>query len=230
MVDYPSQSQFDRAPEARVPMAKKAVAPQKTNRPQPVVTARQREVFDFLRERIVARGYGPTVREIAQHFGMTSPNAVTCHLKALEKKGLITREAYMSRAIQLTETPEPQAALPLVGQLAPGKPLELLPEPHARLEFVGLFASAVHCCLRVIGRELLSEAIAEGDYLVVRRQTDCRDGELVVVTVDGTLTTVRRYYRETRRIRLESTDRSRPPEFATQVAIIGLLVGVIRQY
>ena len=95
-------------------MAKKGVAKPEA-RPQPAITARQREIFEYLREKIVARGYGPTVREIGQHFGITSPNGVTCHLKALEKKGLISREAYMSRAIQLTETPDPQAALPLAG-------------------------------------------------------------------------------------------------------------------
>lgn len=211
-------------------MAKKGVAKPDPRPQQPTLTARQREIFDFLREKIVARGYGPTVREIAQHFGISSPNGVTCHLKALEKKGLISREAYMSRAIQLTEVPQPQAALPLVANLQVDRPLELLPEPHASLEFTGLFASAAHCCLRVVGNGLLDDAIAEGDCLVVRRQSDCRDGELVLVTLEGGLPTVKRYYRESRRIRLESLNRSKPPQFATRVTIIGIVAGVIRQY
>ena len=210
-------------------MAKKGVA-KPDARPQPAITARQREIFEYLREKIVARGYGPTVREIGQHFGITSPNGVTCHLKALEKKGLISREAYMSRAIQLTETPDPQAALPLVGQLLVGQPLELLPEPHTRPEFAGLFASIAHCCLRVTGHGLQDEMIAEGDYLIVRRQTDCRDGELVLVLLEGTTAAVKRYYRESLRFRLESLNRSKPPTFASKVTIIGLVVGVIRQY
>lgn len=210
-------------------MAKKGVA-KPDARPQPAITARQREIFEYLREKIVARGYGPTVREIGQHFGITSPNGVTCHLKALEKKGLISREAYMSRAIQLTETPDPQAALPLVGQLLVGQSLELLPEPHTRLEFAGLFASIAHCCLRVTGHDLQDEMIAEGDYLVVRRQADCRDGELVLVLLEGTTAAVKRYYRESLRFRLESLNRSKPPTFANKVTIIGLVVGVIRQF
>ena len=211
-------------------MAKKAVARQDSKPAQPVLTARQREVFEFLRERIVARGYGPTVREIGQHFGILSPNGVTCHLKALEKKGLISREAYMSRAIQLTEVPQPQAALPLVGQLIVGQPLELIPEPQTRLEFAGLFASPAHCCLRVTGHGLQDDAITEGDYLVVRRQADCRDGELVLAILDGTQAAVKRFYRESQRIRLESINRSKPPVFATKATIFGLIVGVIRQF
>jgi repressor LexA len=210
-------------------MAKKARARQDQKPAQPTITARQREIFEFLRERIVARGYGPTVREIGDHFGITSPNGVMCHLKALEKKGLISREAYMSRAIQLTEAPQPQAALPLVGQITAGEPLQMLPEPHPRLEFAGLFASATHCCLRVVGHGLADEAILEGDYLVVRRQPDCRDGELVLAILDDTAAAVKRFYRESLRIRLESLNRSKPPVFANRAAIIGLVVGIIRQ-
>ena len=210
-------------------MAKKAASPPKP-KPAQILTARQREIYDFLRERIVARGYAPTVREIGLHFGITSPYGVTCHLKALEKKGLITREASMSRAIQLTESPEPVAALPLVGNLIAGQLLELLPEPHHRLEFGGLFASAAHCCLRITGHALLDESIAEGDYLVVRRQSDCRDGDLVLAILDDTQAAVKRLYRESLRVRLESVNRGKPPIFATRTTIIGLVVGVIRQY
>ncbi len=211
-------------------MAKKAVAKQDSKPPQPAITARQREIYEFLREKIVSRGYGPTVREIGLHFGILSPNGVTCHLKALEKKGLISREAYMSRAIQLTEVPQPQAALPLVGQLIIGQPLELLPAPQTRLEFAGLFASESHCCLRVTGHGLQDDAITEGDYLVVRRQSDCRDGDLVLAILDDTQAAVKRFYRESRQIRLESINRSKPPVFASRATIIGLVVGVIRQY
>lgn len=211
-------------------MAKKAVAKPRPNPKQPAITARQREIFEYLREMIVARGYGPTVREIAQHFGIQSPNGVTCHLKALEKKGLITREAYMSRAIQLTDVPQPQAALPLIGQLIVGQPLELIPEPQTRLEFAGLFASANHCCLRVVGHGLVDDSIVEGDCVVVRRQADCRDGDLVLAILEDVGAVVKRYYRESLQIRLESINRSKPPIFAKRATIVGLVVGVIRQF
>src|SRR5579863_9307063 len=89
------------------------------------LTARQREIYEFLKEKIVKRGYGPTVREIGSEFGIRSPNGVMCHLKALEKKGLITRESHMSRAIQLAE-PLSKMALPLAGRVAAGSPLMAL--------------------------------------------------------------------------------------------------------
>lgn len=211
-------------------MAKQVAAKPEIKPKQPEVTARQREIYEYLRELIVSRGYGPSVREIGQHFGITSPNGVTCHLKALEKKGLISREVSASRAIQLTDAPQPQAALPLIGQLMIGRPLELLPEPYTRLEFASLFASPSHCCLRIVGHGLMDDSMMEGDYLVIRRQADCRDGDLVLaIDVEGQ-TVVKRYYREARRVRLEAINRSRPPTFTQRATIVGLVVGVIRQF
>ncbi|MBM4076719.1 MAG: repressor LexA [Planctomycetes bacterium] len=152
------------------------------------------------------------------------------HLKALEKKGLIAREAGMSRAIQLTEPPQPQAALPLVAHLTSGQPLEILPEPTTRIEFAGLFASKQHCCLRVVGRGFVDDHIVEGDYLAVRKQSDCKDGELVLAIVEGMGPLIKRYYRESHRIRFESLNRSLPPIVVSKPKIFGLVVGVIRQF
>ena len=211
-------------------MAKKGPVRKNESPRQPILTARQREVFEYLRERIVSRGYGPTVRELAQHFDITSPNGVICHLKALEKKGLITREAYISRAIQLTDTPQPQAALPLLGQLTAGQPPTMFPDPPTRLEFAGLFASEAHGCLRIVGHGWVEDHLIEGDYLVIRRQSDCRDGELVLAVLDNHTPAVKRLYRESQRMRLESMNRSQPPVFATKLTILGLVLGVIRQF
>ena len=83
-----------------------------------LLTKRQRAVYDFVRDKIRNRGYGPTVREIGHHFGINSPNGVMCHLKALEKKGMISREPNMSRAIQLVADVEDDKGLPLAGQIA----------------------------------------------------------------------------------------------------------------
>ncbi|MCA9014769.1 MAG: repressor LexA, partial [Planctomycetaceae bacterium] len=84
------------------------------------LTQRQQEIYDFLKDKIINRGYGPTVREIGANFGIRSPNGVMCHLKALEKKGLITRESHMSRAIQLCDHSQKRTRLPLAGQIAAG--------------------------------------------------------------------------------------------------------------
>ncbi len=102
------------------------------------LTNRQREVYDFVRDKIQGRGYGPTVREIGEHFEIRSPNGVMCHLKALEKKGLITRESNRSRAIQLTRESASVGGLPLAGRIAAGVLHEAI-EQHEQVDFAGMF-------------------------------------------------------------------------------------------
>ncbi|WLD13178.1 transcriptional repressor LexA [Planctellipticum variicoloris] len=196
---------------------------------KPALTLRQREIYDFLRDKIVNRGYGPTVREIGLHFGIRSPNGVMCHLKALEKKGLITRESHMSRAIQLCDPPQPRTALPLAGQIAAGQPVLAL-QQEERVDFSGLFNSDDHFCLRVKGESMIDDQIAEGDYVVVRKQTDARDGDIVVALVEGEEATLKRFYRETHRVRLEPRNKGMRPIFSNNVQVLGIVLGVIRQY
>src|SRR5215471_21089513 len=88
------------------------------------LTERQREIYDFIRSKIESRGYGPTVREIGQGFDIRSPNGVMCHLKALEKKGLIKRQGFSARAIQLVDHRRPSYGVPLLGAVAAGSPVE----------------------------------------------------------------------------------------------------------
>jgi repressor LexA len=193
------------------------------------LTERQQEIYDFIRDKIVNRGYGPTVREIGAQFGIRSPNGVMCHLKALEKKGLITRESHMSRAIQLTNPAQPRTSLPLAGVIAAGQPL-LAMQQDERVDFSGLFNSDDHVCLRVKGDSMIDDHISEGDYVVYRRGTEARDGDIVVARVDGDDATLKRYYRETHRVRLEPANKGMKPIFSNRVDVEGVVVGVIRQY
>lgn len=193
------------------------------------LTRRQRDIYDFLRDKIINRGYGPTVREIGLQFGIRSPNGVMCHLKALEKKGLITRESHMSRAIQLNNPPQPKTSMPLAGMIAAGQPLLAL-QQEERVDFSGLFNSSDHFCLRVKGDSMIEDHIAEGDYVIVRKQADCRDGDIVVARIDGDEATLKRYYKETHRVRLEPANKGMKPIFSNKVALEGIVVGVIRQY
>jgi repressor LexA len=194
-----------------------------------LLTPRQREIYDFLKDKIVNRGYGPTVREIGSHFGIRSPNGVMCHLKALEKKGLITRESHMSRAIQLSDQPRRRMSLPLAGQIAAGRPV-LAEEQDEQIDFSGLFETSDHFCLRVKGDSMIDDQIADGDYVVVERQSTCADGDIVVALVDGQDATLKRYFREPHRIRLEPANSSMKPIFSNNVEIMGVVIGVIRQY
>ena len=194
------------------------------------LTERQREIYDFVRDKIVTRGYGPTVRDIGAHFGIRSPNGVMCHLKALEKKGLISREPGKSRAIQLTDPPRMKSELPLVGLVAAGSPV-LAEEQAETIDFSPMFESDEHFCLRVKGDSMIEDHIAEGDFVVVRKQQSARNGEIVVAVVDdGADATLKRFYRETNRVRLQPANASMEPIFADNVAIRGVVTGVIRQY
>jgi len=200
-----------------------------TQMTKPTLTSRQQEIYDFLRERIVTRGYGPTVREIGLRFEIKSPNGVMCHLKALEKKGMISRESHMSRAIQLSNPPQPMTELPFAGQLTIGQQFPTS-NPEERLDFSGLFNSPELCCLRVRGSGLLEDQVVEGDTLVVHRQPTFRDGDLAVVVYEDGATGVRRLYQESNRVRLESARKSDAPQFVSRIVVIGIVVGVIRQF
>ena len=202
---------------------------EKINQPKPTLTARQREIYEFLKDKILNRGYGPTVREIGSQFGIRSPNGVMCHLKALEKKGLITREAHMSRAIQLAESPSNRMTLSLAGQIAAGSPL-LAEEQTERVDFATMFDNEDHFCLKVKGDSMIEDQIADGDYVVVCQQESCTNGDIIVALVDGQDATLKRFYREPDRIRLEPANSSMKPIYTNDVQVLGVVVGVIRKY
>jgi repressor LexA len=196
---------------------------------KPALTSRQKQIYEFLKDKIRNRGYGPTVREIGNQFGIRSPNGVMCHLKALERKGLITRESHMSRAIQLSEAPQAAASLPLSGQIAAGSPV-LAVEESERVDFSDLFTSDDHFCLRVKGDSMIEDQIASGDYVIVRKQETCRDGDIVVALVDGHEATLKRFYRERERVRLEPANSTMKPIYTSHVDVLGVVIGVVRQY
>src|SRR3954467_15606810 len=132
------------------------------------LTPRQREIYNFIRGKIQGRGYGPTVREIGIQFQIKSPNGVMCHLKALQKKGLIHREPNMSRAIQLLDdpTPAPVVGLKLVGRIAAGQPIEAI-EQDEELGFAEWEGADDKFALRVQGNSMIEEHIADGDFVVI---------------------------------------------------------------
>jgi len=198
---------------------------------RPTLTNRQEEVYDFIREKIMNRGYGPTVREIGTAFGIKSPNGVMCHLKALEKKGLITRESYMSRAIQLTDQPQlKRTSLPLAGQIAAGSPT-LAVEDLERVDFASLLDDDEETfCLRVRGDSMIEDQIAEGDYVIVRKTSRAKDGDIVVALVDDDDATLKRFFREDDRIRLQPANKRMKPIYSKNVSILGVVKGVIRDF
>ncbi len=193
------------------------------------LTPRQKEVFEFIRDKIDNRGYGPTVREIGEYFEIASPNGVMCHLKALEKKGLITREPNMSRAIQLTDEAQADRGLPLVGQIAAGSLTEAI-EQAERFEFDDLFPKKKnHFALRVRGDSMIEAAIADGDIVICKKTRTAHKGDIVVAQTDDGEATLKYWYPEANRVRLQPANSSMKPIYSRNVQVLGIVTGVVRK-
>ena len=194
------------------------------------LTERQQAVYVFIREKIRGRGYGPTVREIGRQFGINSPNGVMCHLKALEKKRLITREPNMSRAIRLSAEPLRDTGLPLVGRIAAGVLHEAVQQDE-RFDFSEVFANRDQnlFVLKVEGDSMIEDHIADGDYVIVRRQKTAHKGQIVVALTDENEATLKRWYPEKNRIRLEPANAAMKPIFVKDARVLGIVEGVVRK-
>lgn len=195
------------------------------------LTERQREIYDFIREKIVSRGYGPTVREIGDGFDIKSPNGVMCHLKALEKKGLITREEHSARAIQLVDVAFGSPGLPLLGLVAAGTPTMAVEQADERLDVNELFNGPNHFALKVRGESMIEDSIEDGDFVVIKKQETAPNGETVVAMIDEEVT-LKRFYKEHDRIRLEPANGKMAPIIVgpdSDARVLGVLVGVVRK-
>jgi repressor LexA len=198
-----------------------------------ILTKRQKELYDFLENYIVERGYAPTLEEIGGHFALSSLATVHKHLANLEEKGLIRRRWNFSRAIELTRNQKAGAvALPLLGTVAAGKPIEALEGDDTFVvpeEFIRRNETFV---LRVKGNSMIDDGILAGDYVVVERRPTAENGETVVALVNGEAT-VKRFHREKGgRIRLMPANDAMAPIIAREkdVEVRGVVVAVMRKY
>lgn len=192
------------------------------------LTERQQAVFEFIRDKIKNRGYGPTVREIGEFFKISSPNGVMCHLKALEKKGLILRSPNKSRAIELTtEAQEEEKGVALVGSVAAGL-TNLAFEQRDRIDFGEMFHKKNLFVLEVRGDSMVEAQIADGDYVVVRKQKTAEPGQMVVAQTDEGEATLKYWFPEAGRIRLQPANSSMQPIYVTNAHVVGIVVGVVR--
>ncbi|NNE00085.1 MAG: repressor LexA [Pirellulaceae bacterium] len=191
------------------------------------LTERQQHVYDMIRELIVTRGYGPTVREIGEHFGIKSPNGVMCHLRALERKGLIRRSPNKSRAIELTHAADRNGhSLPLAGMVAAG-PTSLVFGQNDRVDFSEMFFQDDRFILRVSGDSMIDAHITDGDYVIIQKQTTAEPGQMVVAQTP-TGETLKYWYPEGDRIRLQPANANMDPIFVSEATVIGIAVGVVR--
>jgi repressor LexA len=206
-----------------------------------MLTERQQEIWNYLVEYVDSHGYPPTVREIGERVGLASPSTVHAHLANLERAGLLRRDPTKPRALELIgrERSEPAPAvaegaalsLPLLGEIAAGGPLlaeqnieEYLPMPKStKGDFL----------LRVKGESMIEAGILDGDLVIVQRAQDARNGEIVVALVgddeSADQATVKTFYRERGRIRLQPENASMEPIYGEHVQILGRVVGVFRE-
>jgi repressor LexA len=207
-----------------------------------VLTARQQEIWNFLVEYVDRHGYPPTVREIGERVGLASPSTVHAHLANLERAGLLRRDPTKPRALELigrekrevepaAEDARDVARLPLVGQIAAGGPL--LAEQNVE-EYVPLPAATKgDFLLRVKGESMIEAGILDGDLVIVQRTQDARNGEIVVALAgddeSADEATVKTFYREQGRVRLQPENSSMEPIYARHVQILGRVVGVFRE-
>lgn len=205
--------------------AREATMPEMTS-----LTRRQREILDFINRKIESRGFPPTIRDIGTAFEIRSPNGVMCHLKALEKKGFISRQGKSARAIQLNHRPTPVNSIPFKGLVAAGAPLAA-EEQEERLEFSELFPSSDVFALRVQGTSMIDEHIQDGDIVIIRNQESVQNGDRVVAQVDGEVT-LKVFQRMKDQIKLVPANDSMEPIVVTpdrDIRILGVLTGVIRR-
>jgi repressor LexA len=202
------------------------------------LTGRQREIWSFLVEYVDRQGYPPTVREIGGAVGLASPSTVHAHLANLERAGLLRRDPTKPRALELVgrdksaqvvtaELPK----LPLLGQIAAGGPL--LAEQNVEDELAVPENLRGDFLLRVKGESMIDAGILDGDVVVVRSAQDARDGEIVVALAgddeSADEATVKRFFRENGRIRLQPENSALEPIYAAHVEILGKVVGVFRE-
>jgi repressor LexA len=206
-----------------------------------VLTGRQQEIWDFLVDYVDRHGYPPTVREIGDAVGLASPSTVHAHLANLERAGLLKRDPTKPRALELSgrgrrEQPkeEPGRGLPLVGEIAAGGPL--LAEDNIEDYFVvpeQLARGGADFLLRVKGDSMIEAGILDGDLVIVQRAQDARNGEIVVALAgedeSADEATVKTFYRESGRIRLQPENAALEPIYAEHVQILGRVVGVFRE-
>lgn len=195
---------------------------------QEQLTKKQQVIFDFIRSRIEQEGYGPTIREIADEMGFSSPNGVICHLTALEKKGLIHRSSHKSRSIVLTEeVHEEIRGLPLAGRVAAGGLMEAF-EQDERVDLGELWTRKGTYVLEVSGDSMIDAHIQDGDYVVVQNKRTATKGDIAVVRNSEGEATLKYWYPEKNRIRLQPANKRLKPIYTRDAKVIGVVVGVVR--
>ncbi len=202
------------------------------------LTDRQQLVLSFIQESILDRGYPPTIREIGTKLNIKSTNGVNDHLKALERKGYITREDMKSRALRPVDIPMESTGMievPILGRVAAGAPLLAFEDPEDTVKVDSFFIGGDRevFALRIVGESMIEDGIHDGDFIFVKKQVTARRGDTVVALIEDEAT-VKRYYPEGDRIRFQPANSAMEPIYVRRdefkrTMLLGIVVGVYRK-
>jgi repressor LexA len=195
------------------------------------LTKRQKEIMDFIRSYRSEQGISPTQREIRERFGLSSFGTVQKHLKRLEEKGALSRDWNRSRGISPAEAPASSRPVALLGLVAAGRPIEPFPDEESIEVPPSLLGKGDHFVLRVRGDSMIEDGIRDGDYVIVARRTQAQNGQTVVALVRGEAT-LKRYYSEGTRVRLQPANAAMKPLTyeSKDVTVQGIVTGLMRSY
>jgi len=198
-------------------------------------TPKQLKILVAIRDFRVRNGYSPTMQELADQLGV-SKVTIFEHVEALERKGLILRARNRARSLEVSpevRLPDESklASYPIVGTIAAGHPIEAI-ETRETLELETLFNTRYGTyVLRVKGNSMIDDHIADGDYVIIERREQARDGETVVALLDDGQATLKRFYKERGRVRLQPANSAMQPIYVDKdIKIQGVLIGVLRTY
>ena len=196
------------------------------------LTPRQLEVLLFIRRFTEARGYSPTLEEIAANFSVSTVT-ILGHVRELERKRVLRRTKHEARSIELVKTRARGSSirsLPLLGYIAAGRPIEAI-EDQEDIDVSTMLTREKDCyVLQVRGDSMIDEQIRDGDYVIVERRDSAENGETVVALVNGNEATLKKFYRDNGRIRLQPANPKMKPIYVTDVQIQGVVIGVLRKY
>ena len=198
------------------------------------LTKRQREILDYLQDFIQQHGYAPSLDEIGRRFGLSSLATVHKHLTNLQEKGFIKRAWNRSRSVELipTNSGGRSVELPLLGYVAAGMPIEAIATQETIAVPEDLVGRRDTYVLRVRGTSMIDEQICDGDFVIVEDRKTAQNGEMVVALLSGSDVTLKKFYRENGRVRLQPANPTMQPIIVepNQVQVQGVVVGVMRKY
>jgi len=197
----------------------------------PNLTKKQKQILDFVTQFIQINEYAPSYREIAEHFGLSSTATVHEHLKALEDKGLISSSQNTARSLEVVNQRFGKAIeLPLAGLITAGVPIEAIETNETIAVPQAMIKDENSFVLKVKGESMIEDGILDGDYVIIERNFYPRNGDVVVALLDNTYATLKKYFREKDRIRLQPANKTMKPIYSKNPAIQGVVRGIMRTF